>query len=76
VRTIDDTSLTGFVLPGRSPEVYRTIVQDVAIAYGYNNIARTIPQAVTVGLELPMNQLTELLRGECASAGYTEILTW
>jgi hypothetical protein len=44
-------------------------MQDVAIAYGYNNIARTIPQAVTIGRELPLNQLTELLRGELAAAG-------
>jgi phenylalanyl-tRNA synthetase beta subunit len=44
-------------------------LQDVAIAYGYNNIGRTIPQAVTIGRELPMNQLTELLRGELAAAG-------
>lgn len=43
--------------------------QDVAIAYGYNNIARTIPRAVTIGRELPLNQLTELLRGELAAAG-------
>lgn len=41
----------------------------MAIAYGYNNIARTIPQAVTIGRELPLNQLTELLRGELAAAG-------
>lgn len=44
-------------------------MQDVAIAYGYNNIVQTIPQAVTIGRELPLNQLTELLRGELSAAG-------
>ncbi len=48
----------------------------MAIAHGYNNIARHIPATVTEGRELPMNQLTELLRGECAMAGFTEVLTW
>lgn len=52
------------------------LCQDVAIAYGYNNIQKTVPGTVTVGRELPLNQLTELLRSECAMAGYTEILTW
>ena len=49
--------------------------QDVAIAYGYNNVRWTVPPTVTVGKELPLNQLCELLRGECAMAGYTEVRT-
>lgn len=52
------------------------VAEDVAIAFGFNNIARSVPPTVTVAKELPLNQLTELLRIECASAGYTEILTW
>ena len=51
-------------------------LQDVAIAHGYNNLRWTVPQTVTIGSELPLNQLTELLRLECAMAGFTEILTW
>lgn len=35
-----------------------------------------IPSTVTQGRELPLNQLSELLRQEVALAGYTEILTW
>ncbi len=34
------------------------------------------PSTYTPGRELPLNQLTELLRGEAAMAGYTEVLTW
>lgn len=48
----------------------------MAIAHGYNELKWTVPQTVTVGSELPLNQLTELLRLECAMAGFTEILTW
>ena len=50
--------------------------QDVAIAHGYNNLQWTVPKTITVGSELPLNQLTEQLRMECAMAGFTEILTW
>ena len=35
-----------------------------------------IPRTVTQGRELPLNQLSELLRQEVALAGYTEVLTW
>lgn len=52
------------------------VMEDVAIAYGYNNLTKHIPATVTQGKELPMNQLTEMLRQECAMSGYTEILTW
>ena len=51
-------------------------LQDVAIAYGYNNVGLSVPATVTVGKELPLNQLVELLRVECAMCGFTEILTW
>ena len=50
--------------------------QDVAIAYGYNHLPRMLPPSATLGGEQPLNQLTDLLRGECAMAGFTEILTW
>jgi phenylalanyl-tRNA synthetase beta chain len=35
-----------------------------------------VPKTATVGRELPLNQTCELLRGEAAMAGFTEILTW
>lgn len=73
----DGGAVSVAVPPTRSDVLHAVdVAEDVAIAYGYNNIQWTIPQTVTVGRELPINQLTELLRGECAMAGYTEILTW
>ena len=57
-------------------DLFGACLQDVAIAHGYNNLTWTVPQTVTVGSELPLNQLTESLRLECAMAGFTEILTW
>ena len=51
-------------------------MQDVAIAYGFNNIPKQLPAMSTLGGEQPINQLSDLLRLECAMAGFTEILTW
>lgn len=52
------------------------IAEDVAIAYGYNNVPLRVPQTVSVGSQQPINALTDLLRLECATAGFTEALTW
>lgn len=52
------------------------IAEDVAIAYGYNKVPRNVPPTQTVGKQHPMNKLSDLLRGEIAQAGFTEILTF
>eukprot|EP00199_Chlamydomonas_sp_CCMP681_P001430 CAMPEP_0119113428 /NCGR_PEP_ID=MMETSP1180-20130426/43881_1 /TAXON_ID=3052 ORGANISM="Chlamydomonas cf sp, Strain CCMP681" /NCGR_SAMPLE_ID=MMETSP1180 /ASSEMBLY_ACC=CAM_ASM_000741 /LENGTH=613 /DNA_ID=CAMNT_0007101485 /DNA_START=181 /DNA_END=2022 /DNA_ORIENTATION=+ len=73
----DSSSLAVSVPPTRADVLHACdVVEDVAIAHGYNNIPKMIPSAYTQGRELPLNQFTELLRSECAMAGYTEVLTW
>ncbi|XP_053164655.1 phenylalanine--tRNA ligase beta subunit isoform X2 [Hemicordylus capensis] len=52
------------------------IIEDAAIAYGYNNIQMTIPKTYTIANQLPLNKLTELLRPDLAAAGFTEALTF
>ncbi|XP_042314896.1 phenylalanine--tRNA ligase beta subunit [Sceloporus undulatus] len=52
------------------------IIEDAAIAYGYNNIQMTIPKTYTIANQLPLNKLTELLRQDLAAAGFTEALTF
>ena len=52
------------------------IYEDVAIAWGYNNIVKEVPKVMTVGKEFPLNHLSDLLRSEMAKIGFTEILTW
>ena len=68
--------MVGPKLPVSSSTPGCASVQDVAIAWGFNNLDEKVPQTVTVGSELPLNQLTEMLRVECAMAGFTEIATW
>lgn len=52
------------------------IMEDVAIAYGYNNINRTTPHIVTISQQLPLNKLSEQLSIELAHSGFTEALTF
>lgn len=52
------------------------IIEDVAIAYGYNNIVRTLPSTNTIGQQYPINKLSDLLRHPIAEAGFTEALTF
>eukprot|EP00227_Mantoniella_beaufortii_P009897 CAMPEP_0197580416 /NCGR_PEP_ID=MMETSP1326-20131121/4211_1 /TAXON_ID=1155430 /ORGANISM="Genus nov. species nov., Strain RCC2288" /LENGTH=596 /DNA_ID=CAMNT_0043144159 /DNA_START=57 /DNA_END=1847 /DNA_ORIENTATION=+ len=65
------------VPPTRSDVLHACdIAEDVAIAYGYNNIARTVPQMATVGAQQPINHFSDLIRGEMATQGFSEMLTW
>ena len=52
------------------------IMEDVAIAYGYNNVARTPPSTSCVAEQFALNRLTDLLRDSIAAAGFTECLTF
>lgn len=52
------------------------IYEDVAIAYGYNNIQMTISNTNCIANQLPINKLTDLLRENMAAAGFTECLTF
>ncbi|XP_059489950.1 phenylalanine--tRNA ligase beta subunit isoform X2 [Neocloeon triangulifer] len=52
------------------------IFEDVGIAYGYNNIPKTLPTAATISQQFPLNKLSDQLRGEVAQAGFTEALTF
>ena len=65
-------------VPPTRPDVLHAadVMEDVAIAYGFNNIAKSVPPTVTVGRALPLNTLSDLLRAEVAMAGFTEVLTW
>ncbi|CAM9254078.1 unnamed protein product [Ectocarpus sp. 13 AM-2016] len=51
------------------------VVEDVAIAYGFNKIPTTLPATLTVGGHQPLNNFGDLLREEISRAGYTEMLT-
>jgi phenylalanyl-tRNA synthetase beta chain len=69
-------SVQVYVPPTRSDILHAVdIIEDVAIAYGYNNIVQEVPKTLTVGAPLPINLFTDLLRAEISRAGYVEMLT-
>ncbi|KAJ4882722.1 putative phenylalanine--tRNA ligase beta subunit [Raphanus sativus] len=62
------------VPPSRSDVLHPCdVMEDVAIAYGYNNIPTRMPASIK---PLPLNELSDLLRLEIAMNVYTEVLTW
>ena len=72
----NDSILEVTVPPTRSDILHAVdIVEDVAIAFGYNNIVKRVPKTNTVGGAEPLNQVGDLLREEIGRAGYTEVLT-
>ena len=72
----DKKSLKVLVPPTRSDILHACdIMEDVAIAHGYNNIPTTHPKSSTVGKENDLNQLSDLMRLEMAMSGFTEVLS-
>ncbi|KAK1551612.1 hypothetical protein Q3G72_001263 [Acer saccharum] len=62
------------VPPTRSDVLHACdVMEDVAIAYGYNNIPKRKPASVK---PLPLNEFSDLMRLEIAMNGFTEVLTW
>lgn len=51
------------------------IIEDIAIAYGFNNFAKKTPNFYTVGTENMLNKFSDKLRQEMALSGYNEVLT-
>eukprot|EP00898_Chlorokybus_atmophyticus_P002714 jgi/Chlat1/3443/Chrsp23S03764 len=71
------TDIAVAVPPQRSDILHACdVMEDVAIAYGYNNLKKTVPKCVTVGRQQPLNHFADLVREEVALAGFSEVLTW
>lgn len=51
------------------------IMEDVAIAYGFNNLPRSFPsKSGTVAQPLAINKLSDIIRVEAAMAGWSEVM--
>lgn len=51
------------------------VMEDVAIAYGFNDLPRSSPnRSVTIGKPLLINKLSDIVRQECAMAGWIEVM--
>jgi phenylalanyl-tRNA synthetase beta chain len=69
-----DCKLTVTVPPTRSDVLHPCdVAEDVAIAYGFNEIPKTKPASLK---PLPLNHFSDLMREEVAMNGYTEVVTF
>ncbi|KAI3736793.1 hypothetical protein L2E82_26780 [Cichorium intybus] len=70
----NDCIFTVSVPPTRSDVLHACdVAEDVAIAYGFNEIPKRKPTSIK---PLPLNEFTDLIRVEIALSGYVEVLTW
>jgi len=73
----DNTTIKSLIPCTRSDILHSCdIMEDVAIAYGYNNLKIEPPKTQTLGKQQPINKLTDLLRFEVAATGFLEVLTF
>jgi len=78
VKEKDGSETLDVTVPPTRADVIHAIdvAEDVAIAYGYNNIVKTIPKTNTIAAQFPVNKLSDALRNEVASSGFCEVLTF
>lgn len=63
-------------VPPTRPDILHEcdIMEEVAIAYGFDNLKKTFPQTNTVAKPFPPNKLSDTLRRICSEASWTEVL--
>lgn len=63
------------VPPTRSDIMHECdLMEDAAIAYGFNNLPDTFPPTSTVAQPLELSKLSDIVRREWALAGFVEVL--
>ncbi|XP_017140985.1 phenylalanine--tRNA ligase beta subunit [Drosophila miranda] len=74
---VDGESLVVKIPPTRHDVIHACdVYEDIAIAFGYNNIKKSLPAFMQIAKQFPLNKLTEQLREQVAQAGFTEALTF
>ncbi|KAJ8086781.1 phenylalanine--tRNA ligase subunit beta [Marasmius tenuissimus] len=63
-------------IPATRPDIFHEcdLMEDAAIAYGFNNLPHTFPPTTTVGQPTAINKLSDIVRLEWALAGWVEVL--
>ncbi|KAI9634529.1 putative phenylalanyl-tRNA synthetase beta chain [Dioszegia hungarica] len=71
-----DADVLDVEVPCTRPDILHEcdIMEDLAIAYGYNDLPKSLPTTNTVAKPFPVNRLADILRKECAQAGWLEAL--
>lgn len=76
-KLIEDKSKLKVSVPITRSDVIHAcdVMEDVAIAYGYNKLDRISPKTVTQGKQQILNKVSDFIRREVAFAGFSEVLT-
>lgn len=63
-------------VPPTRPDILHEcdLMEDVAVAFGFDNLPKTFPATNTVAAPLPINKLADIVRRECAYSGWIEVL--
>ena len=63
-------------VPPTRPDILHEcdLMEDAAIAYGFNNLPDSFPPTSTVAQPLELSKLSDIIRTEWALAGFTEVL--
>jgi len=63
-------------IPATRPDILHEcdIMEDAAIAYGFNNLPDKFPTTSTVAQPLAISRLSDVIRQEWAFAGWVEVL--
>lgn len=63
-------------VPPTRPDIMHEcdLMEDAAIAFGFNNLPDTFPPTSTVAQPLELSQLSDIIRREWALAGFVEVL--
>lgn len=63
-------------IPATRPDILHEcdIMEDAAIAYGFNNLPDKFPATSTVAQPLAISKLSDVIRREWAFAGWVEVL--
>lgn len=71
-----DADVLDVNVPCTRPDIIHEcdIMEDAAIAYGFNNLPKTFPGSNTVAQALPVSKISDLVRQEWAQAGWVEVL--
>ena len=72
-----DPNQLDVTIPITRPDVLHSadIMEDSAIAYGFNNLPRHFPQTShSIAAALPLNKLADIVRLEAAMAGWAEVM--
>lgn len=75
IARVEGAEIVVDVPPTRSDILHACdIMEDVAIAYGYDNLPKGVPKVNTVAAPFPINKLADHVRRELALAGFSEVL--